>query len=268
MKCAATVCLVERLQRGPWIYWHDLEAACAHAASIGLDGVELFTESPSQVPPEVLRATLDAHGLSLAAVGTGAGKLIHGLTLTDPDPDIRERASGFVNTMMEFGAGFGASAIIGSMQGFVGEGRTREDALALLRDGLAACGRRATSLGVPLIYEPLNRYESDLVNTQEEAAQLLDGVDGVLTLADLFHMSIEETSIPDSIRAHCSQIGHVHFADSNRKPAGAGHTDMAAVGAALKASGYDSWISAEAFPWPDPQVAARTTVDGFRRWFT
>ena len=106
-------------------------------------------------------------------------------------------------------------------------------------------------------------FEEDL----RDAAQLLDGVDGVLTLADLFHMSIEETSVAESLRTHCPQIGHVHFADSNRKPAGDGHTDMAAVGEALKAGGYEAWVSAEAFPWPDPEAAARKTVESFRRWF-
>lgn len=267
MKCAATVCLVERLTRGPWIYWHDLDAACAHAASIGLDGIELFTDSPTQVPEATLRATLDAHGLGLAAVGTGAGCVIHGLTLTDADADVRGRAIAFICDMIAAGAPFGAPAIIGSMQGRVGKGRVKDDAIEMLRDGLAACGAHAAEFGVPLIYEPLNRYESDLANTQEEAAAVLDGVDGVKTLADLFHMNIEEASIAEAIDAHAGQIGHVHLADSNRRPAGDGHTDFAAVGDALKRGGFDAWISAEAFPWPDSHGAARTTVEAFRRWF-
>jgi sugar phosphate isomerase/epimerase len=267
VRCAATVCLVDRLSSGPWIYWHDLEGACAHASSIGLDGIELFTDSPTQVPEAVLRAALDAHGLGLAAVGTGAGKLIHGLTLTDEDKDVRARAVGFICDMIAFGAPFGAPAIIGSMQGSVGKGRTRDEAIALLRDGLAACGAHAAEFGVPLIYEPLNRYESDLVNTQDGAAVVLDGIDGVKTLADLFHMNIEEMSIADAITANAGQIGHVHLADSNRRPAGDGHTDLAGAGAALKAGGFNAWVSAEAFPWPDSHSAARTTVAAFRKWF-
>ncbi len=266
MKCAATVCLVERLTSGPWIYWHDLEGACAHAASIGLDGIELFTDSPTQVSEAALRGLLSKHGLGLAAVGTGAGKVIHGLTLTDEDKDVRAQAIAFICDMTAFGAAFGAPAIIGSMQGTVGKGRTRGEAIELLRDGLAACGAHAAEFGVPLIYEPLNRYESDLVNTQQSAAVVLDGIDGVKTLADLFHMNIEEPSIAEAIEAHAAQIGHVHFADSNRRPPGGGHTDMGAVGAALKATSYGGWISAEAFPCPESHAAAQTTVDAFRRW--
>ncbi|MAB91331.1 MAG: sugar phosphate isomerase [Planctomycetes bacterium] len=267
MKCAATVCLVERLTSGPWIYWHDLEGACAHAASIGLDGIELFTDSPTQVSEAALRGLLSKHELGLAAVGTGAGKLIHGLTLTDEDKDVRARAIAFICDMTAFGAAFGAPAIIGSMQGTVGKGRTRGEAIELLRDGLAACGAHAAEFGVPLIYEPLNRYESDLVNTQQSAAVVLDGIDGVKTLADLFHMNIEEASVADAITEHIAQVGHVHLADSNRRPAGDGHTDLAGAGAALKNGGFDAWVSAEAFPWPDSHSAARTTVTAFKRWF-
>lgn len=267
MKCSATVCLVERLSKGPWIYWHDLDAACADAKAAGLDGIELFTEGPDQIPTDVLLATAKAHDLEIAAVGTGAGKVIHGLTLTDPDPEIRARAAAFVEEMIDFGATLSAPAIIGSMQGFVGKGRTRDAAMAMLADALASLGKRAAERGTFLIYEPLNRYESDLANTQEQAAALIDGLDGVKTLADLFHMNIEEVDIAGAITAHASLIGHVHLADSNRRPAGGGHSDLEGAGSALKAAGYSGWVSAEAFPWPDPAQAARTTAAAFQRWF-
>ena len=73
--------------------------------------------------------------------------------------------------------------------------------------------------------------------------------------------------LADAITAHQGQIGHVHLADNNRRPAGDGQTDFLAVGAALKAGGFDAWISAEAFPWPDSESAARTTIAAFKRWF-
>ena len=80
-------------------------------------------------------------------------------------------------------------------------------------------------------------------------------------------MNIEEVDIAAAITAHASQIGHVHLADSNRRPAGDGHSDLEGAGRALRDAGYTGWISAEAFPWPDPKAAARTTADAFRRWF-
>ena len=89
----------------------------------------------------------------------------------------------------------------------------------------------------------------------------------VTILADLFHMNIEEESIPAAIRAGGSLISHVQLADSNRRPAGHGHTDFRAVAASLAAIGYTGYLSAEALPWPDPDAAARLAMDGIRRFF-
>lgn len=266
MKCSPTVCLVSSLSAGPWIYWHDLDAACTDAAQLGFDGIELFTESPDQIAPDRLRGLLDTHGLELAAVGTGAGKVFHGLSLTDADPDVRQRAREFIVSMVEFGAPFGAPAIIGSMQGSRAPGDDPDEVLGRLRDGLAACGARAAELGVPLIYEPLNRYESNLINRLDDAAGFVRGLEtaSVRLLADLFHMNIEEADLAETIRRNGDVIGHVHFADSNRRPMGSGHTDVVAVGRALRDVGYDRFLSAEAFPHPDPHEAAVQTLASFR----
>ena len=77
-------------------------------------------------------------------------------------------------------------------------------------------------------------------------------------------MSIEESNIADAIRAAGSQIGHVHLADSNRRPAGLGHTDFKPVFAALKEIGYGGYVSAEAFPYPNPEAAAEQTIRAIR----
>ena len=61
--------------------------------------------------------------------------------------------------------------------------------------------------------------------------------------------------------------GHVHFVDSNRRPAGCGHLDYGPVVKALTDTGYDGYASAEALPYPDPDAAARQTIAAFRRWF-
>jgi sugar phosphate isomerase/epimerase len=86
-------------------------------------------------------------------------------------------------------------------------------------------------------------------------------------LADLFHMNIEEADPAASIQKNIQHIGHVHFADSNRKPFGFGHTQIEPIANALKASGYDGYVSAEAFPWPDPELAAAQTIRSFKQFF-
>ena len=91
------------------------------------------------------------------------------------------------------------------------------------------------------------------------------GADNVKILADLYHMNIEETNIPDAIRNAGSRIGHVHFADSNRRAAGLGHTDFLPIVSALVEIGYSGYLSAEILPLPDSDTAARQTIAMFRQ---
>src|SRR5690606_22314901 len=141
-----------------------------------------------------------------------------GMTLTDPDPEIRKKAISFISHMISFGSRFGAPAIIGSMQGNVLPSGDREETLRWLAEGLEILGKKAQSEGVFLIYEPLNRYETSLLNTLESASGFLDknGLENVKLLADLFHMNIEEDNLAQAIRDYGKYIGHMHFADSNR----------------------------------------------------
>jgi sugar phosphate isomerase/epimerase len=120
-----------------------------------------------------------------------------------------------------------------------------------------------------LIYEPLNRYETNLANTVEAGVAILQGLStgNVTLLADLFHMNIEESNIAAAIRQGAGRIGHVHFVDSNRRAAGFGHLDYAPIAEALRAISYQGYASAEALPLPDPEGAARQTIQSFRRVF-
>ena len=125
------------------------------------------------------------------------------------------------------------------------------------------------SLGTMLIYEPLNRYETNMANTMQEGAELLRplATKSVKLLADLFHMNIEEVSIADALRVSGSHLGHVHFVDSNRKAAGMGHFDFAPIAAALNEINFQGYASAEALPLPTSQAAAKATIESYRKVF-
>lgn len=263
---AVTVSLVKEARGGPFVFWDDLPAACRTAAELGFDAVEIFAPSPTAVDPAELQSLLDEWNLKVAAVGTGAGMVIHGLSLTSSDDTKRQKAIDFVKSMIDFGAPYGAPAIIGSMQGKWGGDHSREAALELLRAALNTLGGFAEANNVPLIYEPLNRYETNLITTIADGVELMKSLQtgNVKLLADLFHMNIEETNVADAIRAGKGHIGHVHFVDSNRRPAGLGHTDFAPIAAALSEIGYNGYASAEAFPYPDPTAAAKQTMTAYR----
>ncbi len=267
MKTAVTLCRVPEMAAGPFVFHEELDVAFAKAAACGYDAVELFLGGPDEVPVETIRGLCEQFGLAVAAVGTGAGMVKHGLSLTDPAPEKRRGALDFILRMVEFGGRLGAPCILGSMQGKWGGEISRERALELFSSALRAIDKAAGEAGVPFIYEPLNRYETNLFNRQLPAAEFLSahGFGNIVLLADLFHMNIEEADIARAIRDAAEKIGHVHWADSNRLAMGSGHADAAAVMAALREISYQGYISAEIFTGGDPEAAARQTIASIRR---
>jgi sugar phosphate isomerase/epimerase len=269
IRSGVTVSLVPEARGGPFVFHGDLPDACQQAQALGFDAVEVFP--PSAEAPELndLQALLSDHGLALAAIGTGAGWLREKLHLCLPDPASRNRARDFILSLIDAAGPLGAPVIIGSMQGRSDDRVDPPTARGYLADALEELGEYAASYKVPLVFEPLNRYETNLVNTLADGAALLGSLStrNVVLLADLFHMNIEEKDIAGALAAAGRRVGHVHFVDSNRRPAGSGHIDFAPVAAALRAIDYDGFVSAEALPYPDPTAAARATIDAFRLVF-
>ena len=136
-------------------------------------------------------------------------------------------------------------------------------------EALEELGEYAKSLGVILIYEPLNRYEANLVNTVEQGVALMESLktDNVKLLADLFHMNIEESNLADAIRAGGKHIGHIHFVDSNRQPTSRGHMNYEPIAQAIKEIDFNGYLSGETFPIPDSDEAARLTIESFKKYF-
>jgi sugar phosphate isomerase/epimerase len=270
VRSAVTISLVPEARGGPFVFWDDLEAACRRAAETGFDGVEVFAPDAETIRGGSMRRLLADHGLKLAAAGTGAGWVKHKLTLTSPDEQVRRRARDFVRSIVEAAGEFGAPAIIGSMQGRWGDSVSRDDALSDLEDALNELDAAAGACGAPLLLEPLNRYETNLFTGVEQTAGFVRALQlsNTKVLADLFHMNIEEADLPASLRQAGPLVGHVHFADSNRRPIGLGHTNVAPVVAALRDIGYDGYVSAEALPYPTSEQAARQTMVSFRKFFT
>jgi sugar phosphate isomerase/epimerase len=257
---------VPEAKGGPFVYWAGLADACERAAALGFDAIEIFPPSATAIDRAELTALLAKWNLRVAAVGTGAGWVAHKLQLTHADATIRARAREFVRGIIDFAGGFGAPAIIGSMQGRWEGAVTREQALGWLAEALEDLAAHAATHGVPLIYEPLNRYETNLFNRLGDTADWLRTLrtQNVRILADLFHMNIEEADLGDALRAAGALVGHVHFADSNRRAVGLGHTAIAPVITALRDIGYGGYLSAEIVPLPDAATAAAQTIRSIR----
>lgn len=269
IRSAVTISLVPEARGGPFVFWDDLAAGCARAAAHGFDAVEIFPRSTEDLNAKLLKQLLKQHTLKLAAMGTGAGWVVHKLRLTDPDLQVRTKARNFIAGVIDFAGSFGAPAIIGSMQGRAEGTVEREQAFTWLREAIEQLGPRAHALGVPLLIEPLNRYETNVLKSVSDGLELLKPLrtKNVKLLVDLFHANIEETNMADALRLAGCDLGHVHFADSNRQAVGLGHTDYGPIADALREIGYDGYMSAEILPLPDSETAAQQTMASFRKHF-
>jgi sugar phosphate isomerase/epimerase len=268
MRAAVTVSLIPELRQGPFVFSGDLVQACQRAAELGFHAIELFPAEPDTVDTEELRQLLDDHNLHLAAVGTGAGWFRHQLSFTSSEESVRSQAVDFARRMMDFAASFSAPIIIGAMQGKASGETSPATAVRYLGNALFHLDEHAEALGVTLLYEPLNRYETNLIHTLADAAAFIRGAGlrHVQLLADLFHMNIEESDLPGALRRVGPLLGHVHFSDSNRRAVGWGHTNFAPIIQALRDIGYNGYLSAEVFPLPDADSAARQAITAFHQY--
>ena len=268
LRSAITVSLVQQAAGGPFVFWNGLADACEQASALGFDAIEIFPPNADSLDVPEIRELLTKHKLAVAAVGTGSGWLVQKWTLTHTLDWVRAEARGFIRDIIDKAAALGAPAILGSMQGRAEGEVSREQALVWLGEALGELGEYAASLGQPFLYEPLNRYETNLIHRTPDAAAWLRTLrtKNVRILSDLFHMNIEESDVAGALREAGDLVGHVHFADSNRRAIGFGHTDAAAIVTALREIGYAGYLSAEILPLPDSATAARQTIESFRRF--
>lgn len=268
MKSCITISLVEEARGGPFVLWDGLDESIRFAAELGYDAVEIFAPGVEAIDADKLGKMLGDSGLKLAALGTGAGWVKHKLQLADPDSSRRAEARRFVRSIIDCAGQFGASAIIGSMQGPSGHTGDPAESKAYLCEALEDGGMHAAKYDVPLIYEPLNRYETRQCCTVAEGVAMLESIstDNVRLLCDLFHMNIEEADVAAALIQGGKSVGHIHFVDSNRRPVGLGHMQFGPIIAALRKIDYQGYLCAEAFPFPDPHEAARQTMRAFRYW--
>jgi sugar phosphate isomerase/epimerase len=266
MKSAITVSLVPQAKGGPFVFWDGLADACEQASALGFDAIEIFPPNADALDVKAIKELIAKHRLAVAAVGTGGGWVVNKWTLTHSDATVRTMARDFIRGIIDKAAALGAPAILGSMQGRWEGDVTRNQALAWLGEALDDFGEHAAKLGQRFLYEPLNRYETNLIHRTPDAAAWLRTLRtrNVRILSDLFHMNIEEADIAAALREAGSLVGHVHFADSNRRAIGFGHTPVAPIVAALREIGFAGYLSAEIVPLPDSATAARQTIESFR----
>ena len=270
MKSGVVMSLLSEPTDGPYVLQKTFEENCQKAAELGFEAVEIFYRSPDDLDVEKLRKVLNNTGLKLSALSTGGGSKFEGLSLCSNDPAVRERSKSFVRQVIDKAADLGAFTIIGLIQGVLDKNTDRAVAEQMLADALNELAQTAARHSQPIVLEPLNRYETNFINTLEQGVDLIKSlsVTNVKLLADFFHMNIEESSICEELKTNAAYLGHIHLVDNNRRPPGCGSLDFASIGKTLKAIGYKGYIAAECLPWPDSEKAAISCIECFRKHFS
>lgn len=244
----------------------EFETGLAAIAGLGYDGVELALRDPAMVDQEALLAMARESGLVIPAIGTGQAWAEERLSFTDPNKGVRREAIDRMKSHFSMAKAAGAVVIVGLVRGTTTQPADRHQAMDRLTKALRECCDEASAAGVRLALEPINRYETTLVNTVAEGLELIDGVgaENLGLLLDTFHMNIEEPSMGESIRQAGDRIFHFHVADSNRWHPGAGHIDFRDILTTLCKQGYRGYVSGEFLPVPDAQTAAANAINCLR----
>ena len=228
-------------------------------AGLGFDAIELPLEQPGHLTAGVVRDVLDRTGLAAYVVGAMAP----GRDLVDAPADAVAATQDYLRACVDLAAAIGAPSVCGPF--YAATGRVwrmtddqRQAHYAEWRDNLRPVLDHAAERGVALGIEPLNRYETSLVNTVEQALDGLAGLlDGPVGLAlDTYHLNIEERSTVEAVRRAGPHLVHVQVSGSDRGAPGGDQIDWPALLAALDEVGYDGPLNIESFT-PDNDAIAR-----------
>jgi D-psicose/D-tagatose/L-ribulose 3-epimerase len=232
------------------------------AAELGYDVVEFPLEEPGGFDYRAAASLLAENDLDASVVVA----MDETRDLLHDDADVRANAREYVRESVDAADALGVDRVVGPLYSAVG--RTwrmtddeRERAVDSVTEQLRSLAGYAGDRDVTLCVEPLNRVETSVVNTAEQAVEVVDHVDdpACQVLLDTFHMNVEEKSIPDAIRTAGHHLGHLHACGNDRGAPGNGHIDWTAVANALEDVGYDDQAVVESFT-PEVESIARAAA--------
>jgi D-psicose/D-tagatose/L-ribulose 3-epimerase len=232
-------------------------------AGWGFDAVELPLEYPGDWDPHLARDLLAGHGLR----STVCAVFPAGRELTAAGKDVVERTQEYVRHCVDVAALQGSGVVIGPM--YTSVGRTwrmspaeRRKTLAELRTAWHPLADYAGEHGIRLGIEPLNRYETSLLNTVEQTLDVVADLpaDAVGLSLDTYHQNIEEKSIPGSLRLAGDRLLHLQVCGNDRGSPGQDHLDWPGIRDALVGVGFDGMVGIESFTADNETIATAASI--------
>ena len=248
---------------GPLLFSGDLQKGLENAAKLGYAGVELSLLDSNKIDQKWLMNMLSEQGLRAFAIATGQTYVTDGCALYAWEERERQITVKRLKGHMDFAVKLDCPVIIGGIRGKITSSGDRfKKQLEKGTMALKACVEYAEKRAVTLLLEPVNRYETNVINTVDQGLKLIEeiGSDFLRLLPDTFHMNIEERSFDESLTRAGALIGYIHFADSNRLAPGWGHIDFPGILSALKKIKYTGPIGIEVLPKPNDFEAAEQAI--------
>jgi sugar phosphate isomerase/epimerase len=223
-----------------------LEARLAKLEELGYEGMQIQRKTRADIGLDGIKRALKGSRIQVPVWGRGVSLLV-------ADPEARKQAVEEVKEGLREAADLGAmgSIFVPVRQPQMAPPPPPKTLIELERETLlgqlAEIVPVAEQVGVKLVLEPLNRYESHFVKHLGTAAEICRtiGSPWLTFMADFFHMNIEEIDLAQAIEANADYLSYVHLADSHRYEPGSGHLDFRSPLAALKRVGYDGWLTLE-----------------------
>jgi D-psicose/D-tagatose/L-ribulose 3-epimerase len=229
---------------------NETESLFPKIKEMGFDAVEIPVEDPSLIDVKSLRHALRSNGLD----GIVCGAFGPTRDLTNDDPQFHQTCFAYLLSCFQIAQGIGATFVAGPMYSAVGKARLvspeqkKVEWERAVRNLYKVCAMAADH-GQQIALEPLNRFESDLVNTAADVMRMVADINhpAANVLLDGFHMNIEEQDIESAVKLVGDKLIHVQVSESHRGTPGTGQMRWDKLKQGLKAIGYNGTISIESF---------------------
>ncbi len=231
--------------------------------SMGFDILEIACESPDLLDISSIKNVVHQNGLSAIICGVfGPDRNICGF-----DPHIRENARKYIQWMIDSAAELGSPTVCGPMYSAVGKDHIEDSDLRKKEWELAVFELReladyAAKKGIKLALEPLNRFETDMINTVSQGITFINDVgrENIGFHLDTFHMHLEEKSSPEAICLAGDRIFHFHACENDRGIPGSGQVHWQEIGLALKSTKYQGPVVIESFTSQVKEIARAVNI--------